>query len=275
MTDVATLPKGKPPLVVFRDRLEQRKAEIKNSLPSDVSADAFIRAATTSAQLNPEILACTWQSLWNACIRAARAGLVPDGEEGAIVPFKSQAQWIPMVQGILRRFRRSGQFRWITADVVREGEVFEHWITHEGEHFRHVPGDNFQAPIIKAYAIASTKDGATFVTVMTLAEINKHRAFSRAQRDDSPWNTWFESMAIKTAIHKLGKMLPSARDLLPEDDSIPQITFGADDPSSGEERSKAPEGGGTEPQADEPSAESAAQAASSASRPANPPRKEK
>jgi len=89
MTDVATLPTNKPPLVVLRDRLEQRRNEIKNALPSDVSVDAFIRAAITSAQLNPEIQACSWTSLWTSCLRACRDGLLPDGQEGAIVPFKS------------------------------------------------------------------------------------------------------------------------------------------------------------------------------------------
>ena len=49
-----------------------------------------------------------------------------------------------MYQGLLRRFRRSGNFKWVKADVVREGEEFAHYIDEAGEHFRHVPGDSFR-----------------------------------------------------------------------------------------------------------------------------------
>jgi recombination protein RecT len=221
-TDVAA-PVGKHPREVFRTRLYERKGEIKNMLPTDISVDAFIRAAETSVQLNPEILACTWQSLWDALVRACRAGLLPDGQEAAIVPFKAKAQFLPMVQGVLRNARRSGQLKWIKADVVREGETYMHEVTHEGEIFRHVPGDDFGAQILRAYAVAITKDGAFFSAVLSLAEINKHRAFSRAGREDSPWNQWAEAMSVKTAIHKLGKMLPSVRDAIADDDTIIEL----------------------------------------------------
>jgi recombination protein RecT len=222
MNDLTTVA-NKPPQLVWREMLEQRKNEIKNMLPSDISPDVFIRAATTATQLNPEILACTWQSRWDACVRACRAGLLPDGQEAAIVPFKNRAQFVPMVQGVLRNIRRSGQLKWIQADVVREGEIFIREVTHDGPVFRHVPGNNFQAPIIGAYAVAGTKDGGFFNKYLSLDEINKHRAFSRAGREDSPWNQWFEAMAIKTAIHGLGKTLPSVRDALSEDETIVDV----------------------------------------------------
>jgi recombination protein RecT len=220
MSDVSMISAGKQPLVQLRERLEQRKTEIKNALPSDVSPDAFIRAAITSAQLNPEIQACTWQSLWNSCLRACRDGLLPDGQEGAIVPYKSTATWIPMYSGLLRRFRRSGQFKWVCAGLVREGEMFEHWITQDGEHFRHVPGDDISRPILRIYALASTKEGGVFVTVLPIAEANKIRNMSRATRDDSPWKQWPEEMYKKTALRRLCKVLPSARDLMPEEEEF-------------------------------------------------------
>src|SRR5262249_51865609 len=130
--------------------------------------------------------------------------------------------YIAMYQGLLRRFRRSGQFKWITANVVRTGEEFVHFIDETGEHFRHVPGDNFSAAITKVYALATTKDGGVFVAVMSIAEANKIRSQSRATRDDSPWKQWPEEMYKKLAIRRLSKYLPSARDLLPDED-LPEI----------------------------------------------------
>jgi recombination protein RecT len=215
-TQVATQ-QGRPPIFVLRERLEARKEELKNSLPSDISPEQFVRAVVTGAQLNPEILACTWQSVWNACVLACRDGLLPDGQEGAIVPYKGRAGWIPMYQGLLRRFRRSGQFKWVTAGLVREGERFTHFIDELGEHFHHTPGYDFGAPIVKIYAMATTREEGIFITVLPIAEANKIRNMSRTTRDDSPWKMWPEEMYKKTALRRLAKYLPSARDLIGED----------------------------------------------------------
>ena len=221
MKQVATVD-NRPPMVVLRDRLQQREAEIRAA--TEIPVETFIRAVMTSVQLNQEILACTFPSVWNACMRACREGLLPDGLDGAIVPFKGTAQWIPMYQGQLRRFRRSGQFKWITAGIVRQGEEFAHFIDENGEHFRHVPGGNFHAEIVKCYAIATTKDGGVFVAVLDKAEADKIRNESRATREDSPWKKWPEEMLKKTGLRRLVKYLPQARDLMSDDDApIPEL----------------------------------------------------
>jgi recombination protein RecT len=222
MTDTtAVTTANKPPIIILRERLESRKSELAAAL-TDISPDQFIRALVTSAQINPELQACSWQSLWLACMRACRDQLLPDGREGAIVPFKSTATWIPMYSGLIKRFRQSGQFKWITAGLVREGERFEHYIDEAGEHFLHVPGDSFEAPIEKVYAMAQTKDGGFFVTVMPLAEANKIKAMSRATREDAPWKLWPEEMYKKTALRRLSKLLPAGRDFV-DDDDVPTI----------------------------------------------------
>lgn len=224
MTNTQVAEVQRPPIMVLRERFEARRTELKNSLPGDISVDAFIRAAMTGAQLNPEILGCTWQSIWDACLRACRDGLLPDGVEGAIVPYKSKASWIAMYQGQLRRFRRSGQFKWVTANVVRAGELFEHYIDENGEHIKHVPGDDINAPLERVYAMATTKDGGLFVAVLPIAEAQKMRAMSRTTRDDAPWKMWPEEMYKKTALRRLSKYLPSARDIIgDDDDEVPEV----------------------------------------------------
>lgn len=206
------------PLIVLRERLEARRDELKAALPSDITPERFIRALMTAAAINPDIQACTWQTIWIACMQACRDGLLPDGVEGAIVPYKAKASWIPMYQGLLRRFRRSGQFKWVAANIVRQGEEFSHSIDETGEHIRHVPGDNFSAAIVKIYAMATTKDGGLFVTVLPIAEANKMRNMSRASREDAPWKLWPEEMYKKTALRRLSKVLPSARDIMTEEE---------------------------------------------------------
>jgi recombination protein RecT len=177
----------------------------------------------TSVQINPEILGCSWQSIWNACLLACRANLLPDGIDGALVPFKGRCTWIPMYQGLMRQFRRSGQFQWIDAGLVRESEVFEYWINQDGVHFKHIPGDDSDRPITKIYAIATTKDGGRFVRVLTKKEADKRRNMSRAKSPDAPWNAWTEEMLRKTALRALAPMLPSGRDIIDELEELPEI----------------------------------------------------
>jgi phage RecT family recombinase len=219
-TEVAATvnPPAKHPLAQFRDRLELRRDMLKQVVPPDVSVDAMIRATLAAATLNPDLLTLNPNSLFQALLKCARDGLLPDGVEAAIVPYKQNATYIPMYQGMLRRFRRSGNFKWITADLVRKGEEFLHYIDEHGEHFRHVPGDNFEAPVEKIYALATTKDGGLFITVMTIAEANKIKALSKATRDDAPWKLWESEMLKKTALRRLCKLLPNARDLVAPDE---------------------------------------------------------
>jgi recombination protein RecT len=123
-----------------------------------------------------------------------------------------------MIDGLLRRARRSGKIKWIGADVVREGEEFSYFVDERGPHFRHVPGNNFMAPIVSAYAAATTTDDGFVVTVLPRDELEKIRKKSRATREDAPWKEWPEQMMKKTAVRRLSRYLPDGRDWLPDDD---------------------------------------------------------
>lgn len=226
MTDTAvTVAKneGRHPLVVLRERLESRKDELRNSLPSDIHPDRFIRALVTAAQIDANLLACSFQSLWLACMRACRDGLLPDGREGAIVAYKEKAQWIPMYQGLLKKV--APNMKWVTAACVYEGEAFDHWVDENGEHLMHRPSDTFNdRAIVRVYAMGATKGGGgTYIAVLPLAEVNKIRKMSRASREDAPWNMWFTEMAKKTALRRLCKLLPIETPL-PEDEELIEET---------------------------------------------------
>jgi hypothetical protein len=45
-----------PPIMVLRERLQAREAEIRAALPPDISYAQFVRAVMTAASINPEIL---------------------------------------------------------------------------------------------------------------------------------------------------------------------------------------------------------------------------
>jgi recombination protein RecT len=202
------------PLVVLRKFLEDRLSELKMALPPHISPERFMRAVLTSAEINPEILACDRRTLWIACMRACNDGLVPDGREAAIVPFKDKASYIPMYEGLIKQFRNSGQFKWIKADIVYEGDEYDHWTDETGEHFKHRQQDDVEGKKIRrVYAIATTKDGGSFIADLSMTDINKRKAMSRGTRDDRPWLKWEHEMQKKTALRVLSHLLPKSSDL--------------------------------------------------------------
>jgi recombination protein RecT len=230
MTPTPAKTEAKHPLVTFRERLDTRTGELVSALPSHIPVERFKRVAITAVTLNTELLACDQQSLWLACLRAASDGLMPDGRDGAIVPFKDKAQWLPMVGGLLKRFRNSGQFKSISVEIVREGDEFRYWIDEHGPHIYHVPSSG-GAKAVKAYAMAETKDGGVMIRVMSETEINKRRNVSRAK--NSPlWNEWTDEAWMKTVLRNLSKRLPMSADvdeLISRDDDdyefVPSKTY--------------------------------------------------
>jgi recombination protein RecT len=280
------------PIDALENQLVERADEFKKILPAHIPTSRFISVVKTAIIDNPDLLAADRASLFKACRHCAQEGLLPDGNEAALVTFKNRVQFMPMVQGLLKRFRNSGQFKHVGTGIVYEGETFERWIDETGEHFKHVPGDDRDPKKIRrVYAFATTKDGGFFFDDMTVAQINKHRAMSRAHRDDAPWRQWEQAMQRKTVLRQLSKLLPKSSDLevilredeeselgierpsrlaseQPADARSALDAFGAEE---SQQHSDVPEGGGTATDApDSPHAtDDAVSAAHVSSRPAD------
>ena len=224
------------PLLVLRDRLVVRRDELAHALEgTGVSVDKFIRAAVTTAQIQPELVSdVSFQSLWVALLQACRDGLLPDGRQGAILPFKREAKWTPMYQGLLYRFQQSGEFHWVTADFHRLDDLaFDAFVDEEGQHFLHRPGPR-EGKIIETYAAAKTRSGAFFCTVVTESDMERIRAVSRTRREDAPWEKWPEEMKKKSALKRLCKLLPMSgplEDLIQRDDAGDTATLPLSSPN--------------------------------------------
>jgi len=205
------------PLTVLKGQLEERQNEFAFALPEHIPVQRFTRVVLTAVQNNPKLLICDRASFFNSALKAAQDGLLPDGREGAIVEFKDKsgkvlAQWLPMYQGLLKKVRNSGEFKWMTAQIVYEGDQFDHWIDQEGEHFTHKPAGLTTIPV-RAYSAVTTQSGGCFVEVMTMPQVRKVQAASRAKSEYGPWAKWFDEMAKKTVFRRLAKRLPLSSDL--------------------------------------------------------------
>lgn len=201
------------PIDEVRINLSKMETQFQMALPKQIQPDKFVRVAITAVQNLPALLGCDRTSLYSACMKAAQDGLLPDGREGAIVPFKGQAVWMPMVGGILKKVRNSGELASIASEVIYEKDKFRYWVDGDGQHVEHEPlifGE--RGAILGVYGIAKTKDGFTYVETMTLADVEKVRSVSRS-RDSGPWRDWWNEMARKTVIRRLSKRLPMSTDL--------------------------------------------------------------
>lgn len=226
----ATEKKQENPLVALKSQIAERAQEFAFALPAHMPAERFNRVILTAVQNNPALIDADRQSFFNSCMKAAQDGLLPDGREGALVIFNGKikrkndrgldveqsvqlVQWMPMIFGILKKIRNSGQLKSIVARVVYEGDQFRYWIDNEGEHLEYEAADNPNPDVIRrVFAMAQTLDGGNYVEVMTVDEIEKVRAVSRAGKA-GPWAQWWDQMACKTVLRRLSKRLPMSSDL--------------------------------------------------------------
>jgi recombination protein RecT len=204
------------PIVVIRQNLTQMEPQFRAALPKHVTVEKFTRVAMTAIQNNPDLLQVDRQSLFGSIVRLAQDGLLPDGREAAIVKFGNKAQAMPMIAGILKKVRQSGDVAKVSAQVVYADDEFV-WKLGFDEDVTHNPPplDKPRGKAIGAYATAVLKDGSRLLEVMNFDEIEQVRKVSRAS-GNGPWVQWWGEMARKTVMRRLSKRLPMSTDL--EDD---------------------------------------------------------
>jgi recombination protein RecT len=185
--------------------------QFKAALPAHVSVEKFNRVVMTSLQMNGDLLNADRKSLYMACSRAAQMGLLPDGREGAIVAFGGKAQFMPMVAGIMRLVRNSGEISTWSVQGVHENDEFS-CVFGDEEHITHVRAKSNRGKLIGAYSIVTMKDGEKSREYMDIDEIEAIRARSRSG-NAGPWKSDFEEMAKKTVIRRHSKRLPMSTDL--------------------------------------------------------------
>ncbi|MBR0693610.1 recombinase RecT [Bradyrhizobium lablabi] len=235
MTDTDVAERQQNPIAVFKQQVMSREQEFGAVLPAHIPAERFSRVILTAVNKNPALLHADRASLFSSAMMAAADGLLCDGREAALVIYRTKkktsegdvwidaVQYMPMVAGILKKVRNSGELSTIVAKVVYAGDRFRNWIDNEGEHLDYEAGESQERDIIRcAFAMAKLKDGSIEVEVLKPADIEKIRSVSRS-KDKGPWVDWWEEMAKKSAIRRLSKRLPlntDIDDLIRRDDAL-------------------------------------------------------
>lgn len=202
------------PIDEVRGAITAMAPEFLRALPSHISVDKFQRVAITSINSNPDLVDANTdrRSLYAACMKAAQDGLLPDGSEAAFVKYGNKVQYLPMIGGVLKKIRQSGQVSVVDAISVHKNDKFSYKPAihdlpdHEPDWF----GD--RGEWIGVYAFAKLKDGTTAVRVFNKNQIEQRRAVSKS-KDGPAWKNWYEEQAQKTVLHNLAKRLPKSTDI--------------------------------------------------------------
>jgi recombination protein RecT len=235
--------------LTIAQELGQRVTQFEAALAgSGISPKKFVRVIMTAIALNPDLLNCNRRSLMNAAMKAASDGLVPDGHDGALVPFDGQVTWMPMVAGVRKKVRRSGEVTTWDVTAVFQKDAFDYelgdepFIKHKPYMAPELPRDDGESDedytkrlrkhldhglLTHVYSVAKIKGGDKSRDVMTRAEVELVRdTYARKNRkgEFSPaWRKSFPEMAKKTLARRHAKQLPMSSDimsLLSRDDDL-------------------------------------------------------
>lgn len=235
-TEVAKKPPSEA--AVVRDQLSAMEDQFKAALPAHIPVERFARVVMTAIQNNGDLLNCNRRSLFNAAMRAAQDGLLPDGRDGAIVTYKGEAQWMPMVGGIRKKVRNSGEIATWDVHAVYAKDHFEFELGDD-PFIRHKPALSDRGAIIAVYSVATLKSGEKSRDVMSIEEVEKIKAKSRAK--GGPWAdpVFYPEMAKKTVARRHSKVLPMSSDLddvIRRDDALYDLEGASEDNKAGKPR---------------------------------------
>lgn len=196
--------------IQLRQFVESKQTDLASTLPKQIDPERFLRVALLAVTKNKALWECSKESVFLAIMESARVGLQIDNKEAALIPYGGHAEFMPMVQGIIRLMLRSPGLTKVEARVVREGDEFEYRYGLDPQ-LVHKPVGGSGREITHAYAVMWRQGAGTTFEVVTQEEVEQVRSSSRAP--DSPaWKHWYGEMCRKVVLKRLAKYA----DLSPE-----------------------------------------------------------
>ena len=193
-------------------------------------AERFARICITAFRQNPELQKCSPASILGAMMTCAQLNLEPNTPAGLcyLIPRwntklrSMECQFQVGYRGLLELMYRSGAIASINADVVYRQEIEAGLFTYTSgirpniEHRIDLLDGSARtgnpADIVAAYACAVLKSGEPVIRVVPRKDIDKAMNMSGGKSGPSAvWKSHYAEMAIKTAIHRLAKWLPTTR----------------------------------------------------------------
>ena len=191
--------------------LESRADKIARWVTQGVRPEALIRFVLMEMQTNNALASCTQESIYLGLLACAVTGLEPGALKGEafLIPYGKVATFVPGWKGLVKQARRSRDIVGLTANVVRQGDVFDVDIGTANS-IVHKPTFGERGDVIAAYAIATMASGHREIEVMDRSDLDRIKRVSGGR---SPaWKDWEDMMQRKSAIRRLCKRLPLGAD---------------------------------------------------------------
>ena len=214
-------------LAVIQENLESTliAAGVESILPDSMKMSTFVKCAAVAMASSKDLAEADQDSVIMALTQCAKDGLVPDNKEAALITFNTnvaaqgkpkqwmkKAQYLPMIDGVMKRARMSGQIAVLSSKAVFNEDIFRYWMDENGEHINYEPTYGGGAMRL-AFAFAKLTNGELIVEVMSKADVDKVRSASKTGQY-GPWKDWYERMACKAVMHRLARRLPNASEII-------------------------------------------------------------
>ena len=206
---------------LIRTTIEQAAKDTDKVLQHiGLTKEVYSRVALNAVMTNPEILNCDPKTLRKALMNCAQIGLLPDGDQAALVPFKihgvSTATLIIGYKGMVDLARRAIpgiviDTQVVTAEDEKDG-VFEFELGLK-RILRHVKARGQGMPteknVVAAYAVAFMPKNPHHPEFELLfrGELD-HIRKTYTQAKSKMWIEEYAEACKKTALRRLGKRLP-------------------------------------------------------------------
>ncbi len=181
---------------------ESVKEQFRNALAEN--APLFIASLIDVYGNDKYLQKCEPQLVIMEALKAATLKLPINKNLGFayIVPYKDEPQFQIGYKGYIQLAMRTGQYKYINADVVYEGELKGHnKLTGEVD----LSGDAASDKIIGYFAYIETINGFKKPLYWTKEKVTEHaKRYSKSYNsNNSAWKTNFDEMALKTMIRNL------------------------------------------------------------------------
>lgn len=178
------------------------RAQIKNSLKE--KSGAFLSSMIDLYNGDTTLQACDPRAVAMECIKAASLDLPINKSLGFayVVPYKNKPTFTIGYKGLIQLAQRSGQYRYINAGTVKEGELVGR---NKLSGMIDLSGEATSDVTIGYFAYFQLINGAEKTLYMSRKEAEdwRDKYSPSAKSGYSPWKTDFDKMAMKTCLRRL------------------------------------------------------------------------
>ena len=185
---------------------ESVKEQFKNALAD--SAPLFVASLIDIYASDRNLQECEPGAVIMEALKAATLRLPINKNLGFayIVPYRNRGKMEPQMQigykGLIQLAMRTGEYRYLNADVVYEGELkgYDKLTGHLD-----LSGEKKSDRVAGYFAYLQLLNGFSKAVYWTKEQVIEHaKRFSKAYNSDySPWKTDFDAMALKTVLRNL------------------------------------------------------------------------